>query len=224
MKKIEITVGLVEDHLLFRSGIKAIINSWPNVKVVFESPNGYSVLEQLTTMEVLPDVFIIDLSLPKNNGVEYSGERLIKELKVTHPSIKVLVLSVSNEDAIISQLIEAGAQGFLLKDCDPDEVKEAIFSVYYKGTYINQKTLLAIQKNNHRKVNPIVSLGEVTKREIDILQLTCKQYTADEIAEELSISVKTVNGHRNNLLQKTGSKNVTGLVLFAVKHGIIDVD
>jgi DNA-binding NarL/FixJ family response regulator len=130
---------------------------------------------------------------------------------------------VHDDENFINQLIESGAHGYLVKDCNPNEVFEAITAVYYKGSYINERSLRAIQRNMGRRVKPVKVDLNLTRREEEILQLVCQQFTAEEIAEKLFISVKTVNGHRNNLLQKTGSRNATGLVLYAVKNNIISI-
>lgn len=219
----KIRVGLVEDQALFRKGIRAILGSWPQLEVMFEAGEGYTVIESLKKADTRPHVMLVDLSLPPNGNKEYNGEHLTHDLGQHFPEIKVIVLSVHNDENFIARLIECGAHGYLVKDCDPDELHEAIAAAYHKGSYINERTLKAIQHNMGKKPKPIKAVADITKREVEILQLTCKQYTAEEIAEKLFISVKTVNGHRNNLLQKTGSRNVTGLVMYAVKTGLVDI-
>lgn len=219
----KIHIGLIEDQFLFREGMKAILNTWPNLEVVFESADGYSVEDKLKNVPVLPDVMLVDLSLPPNGHKEYSGMHVTQYLTGAFPAMKILILSVHDDDNFINQLIECGAHGYLVKDCNPEEVHEAIIAVYNKGSYINERTLRAIQRNMGKKAKPRKQDITITKREEEILQLVCEQFTAEEIAEKLFISVKTVNGHRNNLLQKTGSRNVTGLVLYAIRNNIITV-
>ncbi|MCC6372427.1 MAG: response regulator transcription factor [Bacteroidia bacterium] len=218
-----IKIGLVEDQLLFRTGMKAILSTWPGIKVIFESAEGYTVIDKLKALNEVPDVMLVDLSLPPDGTKDYGGAFLTKMLCEHFPEIKVLILSVHDDENFIAQLIEQGAHGYLVKDSDPQEVYEAIVSAYTKGSYINEKTLKAIQRNMGKKIKPTKTFVDITKREVEILQLTCQQYTAEEIAEKLFISVKTVNGHRNNLLQKTGSRNVTGLVIYAIKNQIVEL-
>lgn len=218
-----VKIGLVEDQLLFRTGIKAILNSWDDLEVVFESGEGYTVIEKLMASSLIPDVMLVDLSLPPNGTRDYSGEHLTLDLCRYFPDIKIIILSVHRDENYMARLIETGAHGYLIKDSDPEEVYEAITSVYHKGSYINQLTLKAIQRNMGKKSRPVQQLDSITKREVEILQLTCQQYTAEEIAQKLFISVKTVNGHRNNLLQKTGSRNVTGLVIYAIKNQLVEL-
>lgn len=219
----KVSVGLVEDQYLFREGMKAILGTWPDIEVVFESGDGYSVMDKLKNSTVVPAVMLVDLSLPQQGQREFSGLHVTQYLSEAYPDMKILILSVHDDENFINTLIESGAHGYLVKDSNPQEVYDAIISVYHKGTYINERTLRAIQHNMGKRAKPKKVYESITKREEEILQLVCQQYTAEEIAEKLFISVKTVNGHRNNLLQKTGSRNVTGLVLYAVKNNIITI-
>lgn len=222
MKK-EINIGLVEDQALFREGMKAIINTWQDMQVIFESADGHSVLDKLRQATVLPDVMLVDLSLPPDGDREYGGQQVTLALTNAYPDMKILILSVHDDEHFINQLIQCGAHGYLVKDSGPREVQEAIIAVHNKGSYINERALKALQMKNVRAPRNKPQNLSITKREEEILQLVCKQYTAEEIAQELFISVKTVNGHRNNLLQKTGSRNVTGLVLYAIRNNIISL-
>ena len=217
-----IKVGLVEDQFLFREGLISILSNWSDIDIVFESPDGYSVLERLEKNDSIPDVMLLDLTLPKKGKEEYNGWKVLDDIKKEYPKIKVLILSVHDDDYLISKLIEEGAHGYLTKDSDPQEVYNAILSLYKNGSYINAQTLEAIQKKLNGKVKK--THEELTTREIEVLELVCQQMTTDEIAEKLFISTKTVNGHRNNLLQKTGSRNVTGLVMYAVKNNLIEFE
>lgn len=221
----KIYLGLVEDQSLFREGMKAILSSWNQFEVNFESENGYSVVSKLQQMDRVPDVLLVDLSLPPDGEKEFSGVQVTDAVQSAFPEIKILILSVHQDENFIAQLIEHGAHGYLVKDCDPKEVREAILAVHTKGSYINERTLKAIQNNMGRKNKPRSSFAstiQLTKREEEILSLICQQFTSEEIGEKLFISVKTVNGHRNNLLQKTNSRNTAGLVIFAMKNNLCD--
>ncbi|SNT18853.1 two component transcriptional regulator, LuxR family [Ekhidna lutea] len=223
----KIHIGLVEDQHLFREGLKSLLSSWEDFEVVMESEDGFSVMDKLDKSSPKPDVLLLDLSLPQKDGEDFDGIAVTDAVLEIYPDIKILILSVHNDDGFIAELIERGAHGYLVKDSDPDEVREAILSVYSKGSYINQRALLAIQKRmNHRGKKPSFHKGgeiPLTKREVEVLQLVCQQMTTGEIAEKLFISMKTVDGHRNNLLQKTHSRNVAGLVLYALKNNLIEV-
>lgn len=218
-----IKVGIVEDHVLFREGIVSIINSWEGLEVVFQSGDGFTVIDRLNTEE-RPHVMLVDLSLPSDREVEYNGLDLILDMKREFPQVKLLVLSVNDSEYFIAKLIENGAHGYLTKDCEPDEIQEAITTVYHKGTYINERTLQVIQsKLSGRIPEPKKDKEELTRREKEVLRLVCQQMTADEIGKQLFISTKTVNGHKNNLMQKTNSRNVTGLVMYAIKNGLVEL-
>ena len=218
-----IKIGLVEDQFLFREGIKAILNNWNNFSVVFESADGYSVIEKLNNTQTLPDVMLVDLSLPDHDKKQYTGLQVTMALAGQYPNIRVLILSVHDDENFITEMVKHGAHGYLVKDCDPLELHDAIVSVHTKGSYVNARTLKALQNSMVKKVKPKSLLVNISAREQEILQLTCQQYTAEEIAQKLFISVKTVNGHRNNLLIKTGSRNVTGLVIYAIKNNIVNL-
>lgn len=222
----KIYVGLVEDHILFRQGMKAILSVWPEMEVVFESAEGYSVIDKLKTSQLLPDVILVDLSLPPQGEKEFSGKEVTDALRIFFPDIKIIILSGHEDENFIAQLIEHGAHGYLVKDSDPSEVRDAITSVYHKGSYINARTLKAIQNNIGKKTkvrNITSTMEQLTKREEEILHLICEQFTTEEIAEKLFISPKTVTGHRNSLLEKTCSHNVAGLVIYAIKNNIVEI-
>lgn len=219
----KILIGLVEDQFLFRKGIKAIINSWQRFEVCFESEDGYSVVQKLKEAAVVPHVMLVDLSLPPDGHIEYGGLELTEALQGSFPEIKVVILSAHNDEFYISKLIEKGAHGYLIKDSDPDEVQSAIISVHEQGSYINAHTLKAIQDRLAGKVKVNKTQEQLSKREEEVLKLVCQQLTTEEIGEKLFISPKTVNGHRNKLLQKTNSRNATGLVMYAIKHHIVEV-
>lgn len=218
-------VGLVEDQLLFLQGMKAILSSWKNIEVVFESQEGYTVVEKLNASSCVPDVMLVDFSLPSQNGTEFSGKETTMALRTAFPDMKIIILSVHDNENFIVQAIEHGAHGYLVKDSDPREVYDAICTVHTRGTYINQRALKALQrkpdkKNQQKQEFPGLLL---TRREAEVLALVCQQLTAEEIGEKLFISVKTVNGHRMSLLEKTGAKNVAGLVIYAVKNNIVKI-
>ena len=217
-----IKIGMVEDQHLFRQGMKAIISNWANIEFVFESPDGYSILERLKQQAEIPDVMLVDLTLPPNGQEEFNGWQVVQLLKEHYPKMKVLILSVHEDQYLIAKLIEEGANGYLVKDSDPQEVYDAIEAVYERGSYINEMSLKALQGKLKGQVKKPKNQTDLTERELDVLRLICQQKTTEEIANELFISSKTVNGHRNNLLQKTDSKNMSGLVMYAIKHHIVE--
>lgn len=219
-----IKIGIVEDQKLVLSGFKTIINGWDGMIVVFESEDGYSVIQRLAKMEDLPHILLVDIQLPNKGDLIYSGAHLTRDLREKYPQIRVLILSVQDDPVTIAHLIEKGAHGFLSKSCSPKELRTAIESIHTHGSYVNTRTLEALQRRlNEGQGGKGVNSDELTNREIEVLCLVCQQLTAEEIGDKLFISPKTVNGHRNNLLQKTGSRNMTGLVMYAVKMGLVEI-
>lgn len=222
----QITIGLVEDQLLIRTGIKNLIDTWDDLHVTYESEKGYSVPKELAAMSELPDILLVDLKLPNWGDRVYSGAHLTTDIREQFKDIKIIILSVQDDPVTIVDLIEKGAHGFLPKSCSPSELRNAILSVYHHGSYINDYTLQALYNrlNTSKQASTSDTPETITGREIDVLRLICQQLTAEEIGKKLFISPKTVNGHRNNLLHKTGSRNITGLVMYAVRHGLVEVD
>jgi DNA-binding NarL/FixJ family response regulator len=214
----KIFIGLVDDHTLFRQGIKTLCNSFDNMSVILEARNGIELLEKLKSATEFPDLLLLDLEMPDMDGIE-----TLKNIKDHYSNIKTIVLSIHNEERFILHLIQNGANAYLFKDCETDELEKAIRSVNNEGYYFPQVILKTMQNNalktKHRisTSNPFVDL---TEREREILTLICQEYTTAEIAEKLFISARTAEGHRNNLLLKTSSKNTAGLVIFAIKHNL----
>jgi DNA-binding NarL/FixJ family response regulator len=217
-----ISIALIDDQVLFRQGLASLIKSVPGFELVAEADNGNNFLEQLSVMTDPPHIALMDMEMPGMNWIELNGI-----LRKKYPGIKVIVLSVHASERLIARMIEAGASGYLLKNCDREELIKAINTVTVSGFYLNEQVLKAIQQTARqrktviKKVNNIpVDLSELEK---EILILICKEYTNPQIAEKLFISVRTVEGHRNNLLAKTGCANTAGLVVFAIKNHIVDL-
>jgi DNA-binding NarL/FixJ family response regulator len=217
----KLRVALVEDQRLFRDGMAALINESGDMEVVAVADNGRHFLDLLPGMSELPHVALIDMNMPEMNGLELAGI-LVK----TYPDIKVIVLTVHNQERFIVKMIEAGVAGYLVKNCDIDEVRHAIRTAHKTGFYFNEATMLAMRNGYKMKNAQVKSFAniavELTEREVEVLCLICNELTNVEIADKLCISPRTVDGHRNNLLAKAGCKNTAGLVLFAVNNNIFD--
>ena len=218
----DISLALVDDQVLFRQGIASLINSEAGFSLVMEADNGEDFLSNLKKMELLPDIVLMDIEMPGMDGMQ-----LNEELHKRYPSIKVIVLSVHDSERLMARMIQAGASGYLFKNCNKEELLNAIRNVFNNGFYITPAVLKAIQSptaNTRGTITNIQSIPiEISQREKEVLQLICEEYSNAGIAEKLFISVRTVDGHRNNLLAKTGCHNTAGLVLFAVKHHIFEV-
>lgn len=216
----KIRIGLADDEELFRKGIAFILEREPDFEVVFEAENGQKLLDTLADMDELPDVVLTDLKMPMINGIEATKAVLKK-----YPEVKVIALTSYNTRGFIANMVDIGAAAFLVKNSTPKTVKHTVREVVSRGFYYNYQVMQIIQDElqggQHRTV---IDADELTSREKEVLQLICDQLTTQEIAERLFISPRTVEGHRNNLLQKTNSKNVAGLVLFAIRHNLVILD
>ncbi|WP_316840351.1 response regulator transcription factor [Pedobacter gandavensis] len=218
-----IKIAVTDDQVMFRECLVNNIKSFGNMEVLFEAGNGLEFLKAMNECgDIKPDIVLMDLNMPEMNGMEAT-----RKLKIAFPDVRVIVLSVHGEEKHISRMIQQGVNGYIAKNSELSELKNAIETTYNNGFYFNDmvlKTLQSgklLQKSNLRGFDAGSSL---TQREKEILGLICEEFTTAEIAEKLSISLRTVDGHRNNLLVKTGAKNVAGLVVFAFKHKIIDTD
>ncbi len=215
-----IRIGLADDEELFRKGIAFILEREPDLEVVFEAENGQKLLDKLEQSNPLPDVVLTDLKMPMLNGIEATREVVKK-----YPSVKVIALTSYNTRAFIANMVDIGAAAFLVKNSTPKTVTHTVREVMNRGFYYNYQVMQIIQDELQGTSNrTIINADELTNREKEVLQLICQQATTHEIAEKLFISPRTVEGHRNNLLHKTASKNVAGLVLFAIRHNLVILD
>jgi DNA-binding NarL/FixJ family response regulator len=216
-----ITIAIADDQMLFRRGMAAIINSFDDMMVVCETDNGRKLLTFLETTTQKTDVILMDLSMPELNGID-----TMKIIHEKYPDQKVIILSIHNEEKFVVHLIELGANAYLFKNAEPEDVENAIRGVVEKGFYFSESLMMTFQrrlnnKKTHVSVHDNIPIT-LTIREIEVMNLICQELTAQEIACKLFISVRTVDGHRNNLLEKTGARNTAGLVIFAIKNNLVD--
>ncbi len=214
-----IKLGLIDDHNLFREGIKSLLNKMSNITLVLEAVSGKDLLAKLNN--VVPDVILLDLEMEDMNGVDTTVK-----LQELYPNLKIIILTMHKEERMISYLMEVGANGYLLKDTNQQELEEAIVSVHEKGFYFNPFVSEALLKGLKHKTNKPPAIGKdyyLTTRELEVLELITKEFTTTEIAEELFLSSRTIEGHRKNLMEKLGVKNTAGLIMKAVKEKIISV-
>jgi len=211
----KIRIIIADDHQLFRNGLKILLNSFPEFEVTGEASNGKEFLELLKTVQA--DIALMDINMPEMDGIEATR----KGIKI-NPSVSVIALSMYGEEEYYYKMVDAGAKGFLLKDSDISEVKEAILTVVKGGSYFSQELLYhVIQKIKHREQE--TKSANLSKREREILAKICEGLSNQEIAEALFISKRTVDKHRANLLGKTNSKNTASLILFAIKNKLIEI-
>ncbi len=217
----QIKILIADDEVLFRSGISFLIQREENIEVIFEANDGEEVIQYLQTNENHPNIILMDLKMPTLNGVE--ATKLINKY---YPQIRVIALTSYNTNSFINNMIQVGAASYLVKNATPAEMLYTINEVAKKGFYYNELVMNVIQENitfNAGKIKSTFDEEFVTLREREVLYMICKQYSTLEIAEKLFLSPRTIDGHRNNLLLKTESKNVAGLVVYAFQNGLIDI-
>lgn len=216
-----INVGIADDHRLFREGISTLIRSFDHVEVIAEAANGKILLELLAKNNCRMDIVLLDLNMPEMNGFE-----TMIRLKMLYPELKIIIVSLHEEPPLLFKLFEMGINAYLHKDCEIEEVKKAIYTVYENDIYMNQRLSEAIRKMAQHRTDGIshADLISITHREKEILQLICNECTTQEIADKLGVSVRTIEGHRTNLLQKTGAKNIVSLLIYAIRHKLVDTN
>jgi DNA-binding NarL/FixJ family response regulator len=214
----KIKIAIADDYKIFREGLKVSLSSDDNLQVMMEADNGEDLLKELTTQT--PDVILMDLKMPIMDGMETT-----KEVRKKHPGIKILVVTMYEDDKFIIHMMENGAHGYLLKNAEPEEIKRSIHAVFENGYYFNDLVNKALLKKLVLKNNLKPSFNtnvELTEREMQVLKLICEEKTAVEIGKEIFLSPRSVEGIRQRLIEKIGVRNTAGLVMFAIKNGLVD--
>lgn len=214
--KEKLTICLVDDHALFREGIRFLLSKWERIGTIYEAGNGKEVLELLEPCR--PDIILMDIEMPGMNGIEAT-----REVLNIYPQTRIIALSMYADECFYKDMIDAGAKGFLLKNSRFETVKTAISEVLENRSYFSPEILNSILKNMDQPAKK-TSNSDLSDREIEVLFHICKGLSNQEIAEQLFISKRTVDKHRENILLKTESKNTAELVVYAIKnkHFILD--
>ncbi len=212
--KEKLKIFLVDDHTLFREGLRFLLSNNELVSNIYEANNGKELLEQV--LNIKPDIILMDIEMPEMNGIEATQEVL-----KLYPETKIIALSMYANENYYTDMIDAGAKGFLLKNSKFEDVQNAIFDVYNGKNYFSPEILHAIIKNLNKKTKK--QNTDLTEREVEVLYNICKGFSNQEIADLLFISKRTVDKHRENILLKTQSKNTAGLVIYAIKNNIFEV-
>jgi DNA-binding NarL/FixJ family response regulator len=210
---------LVDDHQLIIDGLKGFIATNSNLKIVGEANNGNDGIQLAKLLS--PDVILMDIEMPGLSGIQAS-----QEIKKNHPEIKIIIISMHREKELIKKLIAQGIDGYLLKNSSQKEVLSAIETVLENRQYFSQDVTLSLSETQvntdlHGHSSDIVTLSQLTEREIEILKEVASGKSNKEIGEVLFISHRTVDTHRTNLMKKMGINNVAGLIRFAFKNGLI---
>lgn len=209
---------IADDHAIFRQGIKFSLNSFHNLSCIGEAGNGEELLNVLKNG--LPDVILMDLKMPGIDGVAAT-----KEIKKLYPGIKIIVLTMYDDEQYIIHMLDIGANAYLVKNTEPEEIAKAIQVVFENEYYFSDmvsKTMLKTLVNKKRITPRFSDAITLSERENEILKLICKEYTTAEIANQLFLSQRTIEGIRTAMLEKVGVRNTAGLVLYAVKAGLAE--
>lgn len=207
---------LVDDHALFRNGLKILLDGNKDMKVIGEAGDGLEFLSLLD--KSMPDIVLMDISMPKLDGVDATQQAIEK-----YPDIKIIALSMFGEEDYYYKMINAGVKGFILKNSDITEVIEAINQVLMDNSYFSQELLYNVIKNINTQKEIEIETANLSTRELEVLAEICKGLSNQEIADELFISKRTVDKHRANLLSKTSSKNTANLIMYAIRNKLISV-
>jgi DNA-binding NarL/FixJ family response regulator len=215
MKKVNIF--LVDDHRLFREGLKLLLKNLEEVNEVWEAENGQEFLNRLT--EKQPDLVLMDIEMPVMNGIDATLQAL-----VLYPDLKIIALSMFGDEEYFQKMIDAGACGFLMKNSDFTEVRRAVTNVLQGNNYFAEEILYRfINKFRTKQSAPEEEEVTLSDREKEVLMLICKGLSNQDIAEQLFISKRTVDHHRASLMTKTNTNNAASLVIYAVKHKLIEI-
>ncbi|MDI6046353.1 response regulator transcription factor [Flavobacterium yafengii] len=211
-----IKIIVVDDEILFRKGISFLLGRETNIEIIFEASNGDELISFLqNNKNNHPDIIIMDLKMPVINGVEAT-----KIIRKEFPELKIIALTSYDSKSFVANMIDVGAVSYLIKNTTPQELLTTIKEVASKGFYYTDYVMKIIQSDvlTNKKTKSNFDSNFLSPREIEVLKLICTQKSTVEIAEQLFISPRTVEGHRNNLLLKTESRNIAGLVVYAVQN------
>lgn len=211
-------IAIVDDHTMFRKGLAALISLFPNYEVLFESANGREMIEQLK-YHPAPDIILLDITMPMMDGYETANW-----LRIHHPTVKVLALSTMESETAIIKMIRHGAKGYILKDAEPAELKLAFDEVFNKGFFFNELVTRKIMHSMSEIVADESELNTFVKlsmRELEFIRHACSEKSYQQIAKDMFVSERTVDGYREALFRKLRVSTRVGLVLYAVRNNIV---
>ena len=213
-----IKVAIADDHTLFRTGVKTSLSQRKDIQMVAEAENGMQLMNLLRHIQ--PDVILLDIQMPIMDGLT-----ALPEIKKLYPNVKVIMLSFLNDHSVISKMMELGANSYITKESGADMIYDAIKGVFQNDFYFNDLTNKALLSGLRTKRTAEASMPQdvhLNEKEITILKLMCEEKSTKEIADMVDLSPRTVEAIRDKLKTKTGTKSMAGLVLYAVKAGIVE--
>ncbi len=218
---IPIKLIIADDHEIYRDGLKIMLRKQAGIEVIGEASNGKELIA--LTQRLRPDIILTDIVMPVMDGVEAT-----RQLKLQYPSINIIALSMFDQDNLIIEMLESGARGYLLKNADKSEIIEAIKSVFKDVPYYCRSTSVKLARMiAHSKFNPYNKTAErpsFSDKEVEIIRLICRECTNKEIAQQLFLSARTVEGYRVKILEKMHVKSTAGIVIYAIKNGMYKLD
>jgi DNA-binding NarL/FixJ family response regulator len=215
-----INVMIVDDHVLYRAGVKTALSSKKDIKIIAEADNGAHLLNMLKAIQ--PDVILLDIQMPVMDGIT-----ALPEVKKLYPGIKVIMLTLLDDQSVITKLMELGANSYLVKTSDAEVIYEAIKTCHQQEFFFNSLTSKALLNNLRQKnvISPFSTSSEdatLSEKEITILKLMCEEKSTREIAEAVDLSPRTIEAIRDKLKVKTGTKSTAGLIMFAVRNNLVN--
>jgi DNA-binding NarL/FixJ family response regulator len=211
-----IKILIADDHQLLIDGIKSTLKDVDDFELVAEATNGYQVMEILEA-GTEADVILMDINMPKLDGLECT-----KQVAKKYPEIKIIALSQYDEKRFVKRMVKNGAHGYLLKDAGKDQIEKAVRTVCSGQKYFCERLSIRLVEQELKDENTSALFPKLTNRELEVLNLICKEFSSQEISEKLFISFHTVESHRANLMYKAGVKNTAGLVRWAVENDFIE--
>jgi len=208
-----IRIALVDDHRLFRSGIASLLDNFDNYTIIFEAGDGEEMIRKINP-KLKPDIILLDINMPKMNGINTA-----RWLRDNHPDINIIVLSMFEDAEKVLTMVRMGVKGYLLKDAEPYEFQDALHKVSLNEVYYPE----FVTRHLVNSINTEFNLAKLNSREIEFLKLAASELTYKEIADHMCISSRTVDGYRDQLFEKLQIKSRIGLVLYAIKHKLIDL-
>jgi len=211
-----IRVLIADDHEVYREGLRLILQKNPDIDLIGEASNGNELLHMTEVLE--PDVILTDIIMPSMDGIE-ATRMILKKI----PAARIIALSMFNQEYLVLEMLRAGAMGYLLKNAQKHEIVEAIQTVHRNRTYYCRDTALKMSRlisRSQLKEFEITSSSLLSQREIEIIKLICQDLSNKEIADKLSLSSRTVEGHRLRILEKIEARSAAGIVIYAVRNGI----
>ena len=213
----KITLGIADDHQLFLKSLSLLISSLEDFSIIIEAMNGKDLIEKLEAKKTEPDIILLDVNMPDIDGYETA-----KWIYKNFPQVKILALSMFSDERTIIRMLRQGARGYIMKNIDPEELKNALDSVMKKNFYLSEEISGKIISGLNKDIDKTEEVPTLTQREKDFLRHICSEITYKDIAAKMYVSPRTVDEYRNSLFEKLKLKSRVGLVMYAIRNGLVE--